>query len=308
MDKNRIALAYCALILAMLISAGNFVFGNLAVHEVPPVVLAFWRCLIAALFVLPFVLKRHSNPIRYFLSNWLRLSVLAIVGVVITPWLVYLALRSNDLIDLGAGYTSVPLLTILFSALLLGERLRAVQYLGVALALAGALVFVFKGSLSNLVDFNPHLAFLLMIASNAFRGLYLVLVRKWDIHPKPEQGLFVLLVVGALVLSPVFIAYEASTPEPFNYSWQVWGSIVFIGVGMGAVYLHLLNFGTNEIGASPTSLFSYLVPIFVAAESIVIFGADLHTYQWIGAVLIVSGVLIATRLHFRTAPTDHAPH
>ncbi|MEP3278209.1 MAG: DMT family transporter [Stappiaceae bacterium] len=308
MNKEKIALAYGALLLAMLISAGNFLFGNLAVNEVPPVVLAFWRCLIAAICVIPFVVKKQGNPIGYFRSNSLRISILAIVGVVFTPWLVYLALRSDDLIDLGAGYTSVPLLTILFSALLLGERLHVVQYLGVALALAGALVFAFRGSLSNLVDFNPHLAFLLMIASNSFRGLYLVLLKKWDLNPKPEEGLFVILVIGTLVLSPIFIAYEASTPTPFDYSWQVWGSILFIGVGMGALYLHLLNFGTNEIGASSSSLFSYLVPIFVAVESVAVLGAELHIYQCVGAVLIVSGVLIATRLRFRSPPSDHAPH
>lgn len=308
MENNRIVLAYCALLLAMLVSAGNFLFGNLAVNEVPPVVLAFWRCLIAVICVVPFVLKKQGNPIRYFRSNSLRITILAIVGVVFTPWLVYLALRSNDLIDLGAGYTSVPLLTILFSALLLGERLQGVQYLGVALALAGALVFAFRGSLSNLVEFNPHLAFLLMIASNTFRGLYLVLLKKWDLHPKPEEGMFVLLIIGTLILSPVFVAYEVSTPAPFDYSWKVWGSILFVGVGMGALYLHLLNFGTNEIGASASSLFAYLVPIFVAVESVAVLGAEIQLYQCIGALLIVSGVLIATRLRFKKAPTDHAPH
>ena len=128
MTTNRMPLASVALLAAMLISAGNFLFGNLAVNEIPPVVLAFWRCLIATICVLPFVIIKGGSPIRYFRENWLRISVLAFVGVVVCPWLVYLALRSDDLIDLGAGYTSVPLLTILFSAVLLSERLRPIQY------------------------------------------------------------------------------------------------------------------------------------------------------------------------------------
>jgi len=308
MGKNRIAVACFALFLAMLISAENFLFGNMAVNEVPPVVLTFWRCLIAGLCILPFVLKRRGNPIRLFRRGWPRMLTLAVVGVVICPWLVYLALRSDDLIDLGAGYTSVPLLTILFSALLLGERLRPVQYLGVAVALAGALVFAFCGNISNLIDFNPHLAFLLMIASNACRGLYLVLLKKWDQHPKPEEGLFVIFAIGVLVLLPVFVAYESGTARLFDYSWQVWGSILFVGVSMGAVYLHLLNFGTDELGASSASLFAYLVPVFVAVESVAVLGHELHPYQGVGAVLIIGGVLVATRLHPRPAAADHPPH
>lgn len=301
-------MAYAALLLAMLISAGNFLFGNLAVKEIPPVILAFWRCLIGGLCVLPFVIAKRGNPLATFRKDWLRIVVLAAVGVVVCPWLIYVALQSNDLIDLGAGYTSVPLLTILFSALLIGERLRLVQYLGVAIALAGALVFAFRGSLSAFVNFEPHVAFLVMIASNACRGLYLVLLKKWDLHPKPEDGLFAIFAVSVIMLLPVFVAYEAGEARPFDYSWQVWGSILFVGIGMGAVYLHLLNFGTETVGASRASLFAYLVPIFVAIESVTLLGHELRLYQIVGAVLIVGGVLIATRLHPRPTPSDHPPH
>lgn len=308
MTKNNIALAYAALLLAMLISSGNFLFGNRAVAEIPAIVLTFWRCFIATLCVLPFVIRKQGNPVPYFRRNWLRLGVLSVVGVVVCPWLVYLALRSDELIDLGAGYTSVPLLTIVFSAILLRERLRQVQYMGVAIAFVGALVFVFRGSLADLLAFEPHVAFLLMIASNSCRALYLVLLKKWDMHPKPEEGLFVIFVIGVLILLPIFVTYELSVPRPFDYPWQVWASIFYIGIGMGAVYLHLLNFGTGEVGASNASLFAYLVPIFVAAEAIVFLDSELFMYQLVGGVLIVVGVLIVSRLHPRPAPADHPPH
>ncbi len=308
MKVNKPVLAYGALLLAMLISAGNFMFGNLAVNEVHPVVLTFWRCLIAAVFVLPLVLRGRGNPFQHLKGSWLRITVLACIGVVATPWFVYSALRSNDLIDLGAGYTSVPLLTILFSTLLLNERLQPVQYLGVAIALVGALIFAFRGDLENLVNFNPHLAFLLMIASNACRGLYLVLLKKWNMKPKPDEGLFVIFVIGVAVLLPFVLFFEAGTPRLFAYSWQVWGSILFIGVGMGAIYLHLLNFGTSEVGASTASLFAYLVPIFVAIEAVTLKGMHLQLYQGVGGVLIIGGVLIATRLHIRPTLAEHPPH
>ncbi|WP_328803321.1 EamA family transporter [Ruegeria haliotis] len=95
-----------------------------------------------------------------------------------------------------------------------------------------------------------------MIASNACRGLYLVLLKKWDMRPKPDEGLFVIFVVGILVLLPFVVFLKAGTSQPFDYSWQVWGPILFIGIGMGAIYLHLLNFGANEVGASTASLFA----------------------------------------------------
>ena len=186
--------------------------------------------------------------------------------------------------------------------------MRPVQYLGVAIALIGALIFAFRGDLENLVNFDPHLAFLLMIASNACRGLYLVLLKRWNMKPKPDEGLFVIFVIGIAVLLPFALFVEAGTSRPFAYSWKVWGSILFIGVGMGAIYLHLLNFGTSEVGASTASLFAYLVPIFVAIEAVTLRGMHLQLYQGVGGVLIIGGVLIATRLHLRPSHADHPPH
>ena len=308
MGTNRYAAAYGALILAMMISAGNFLFGNLAVKEIPPSVLSFWRCLIGALCVLPFIIAKRGNPIQYIRRNGLRIWAVAIVGVVASPWLIYLSLLSDDLIDLGAGFISIPLVAILFSALLLGEKLRTVQYIGVAIACAGALVFAFRGSFSNLVNFQLHVAFLLMIASNTCRALYLVLLKKWNLHPKPEEGLFAIFLIGVLVLLPMFIAHEVRAPRPFDYSWQVWGSILYVGIGMGAIYLHLLNFGTEDVGASRASLFAYLVPIFVVAESLIVLGSNVYLYQGVGAALIVTGVLITTQFHSQPPPANHPPH
>lgn len=297
MTKNPGLLAYAALVLAMMISAGNFIFGNLAVEEISPPVLTFWRCLIATTCVLPFVLRAQGNPFRFFLDDWERLTVLSIVGVVMAPVLVYIALRSDDLIDLAAGYTSIPLFTVLFSAVLLGERLRPIQYLGLAAALTGALVIAFKGSWQNAIHFDPHVAFLFMLACTSMRALYLVLARRWSLHPRPERGLFVMLALATVILFPFFVLSEAQSASPMNYSWRAWGSILFIGVGMGAIYLHLLNFGAHTIGASNASLFTYLVPLFVTVESLLFRSAQLHAYQGVGAGLIIAGVLIVTRTH-----------
>ena len=76
----------------------------------------------------------------------------------------YLSLRSHLVIDLSVGYTLIPLMAVLFSALLLGERLSAIQYLGLAAAFLGALVCAFEGELANLARFDPHAGFLWMMA------------------------------------------------------------------------------------------------------------------------------------------------
>jgi drug/metabolite transporter (DMT)-like permease len=297
-EEGSAVWAYAAMLAAMLISSGNFMFGNLAVREIAPWTLTFWRTAIALACVVPLALQGKHDLVAYFRRRKVKVLVLSVTGVILPAWLIYLSLRSHLVIDLSVGYTLIPLMAVLFSALLLGERLSAIQYLGLAAAFLGALVCAFEGELSNLARFDPHTGFVWMMAVCLTRSLYLVLLRKWDMHPSPGEGLFVLLALGMAILIPGFIGQEVASGAPLDYSWPVWGSIAFIGIGMGALYLHLISFGTGRMGASQASLFIYTVPLLVTAESVLFLGSRIHAYQIVAAVLVVGGVFVVS--WFRT--------
>jgi drug/metabolite transporter (DMT)-like permease len=297
-DEKTTIRAYAALLAAMLISSCNFLLGNLAVHEIDPVTLTYWRNAIATACFAPFAVGARPDLIEYFRRQKARLLVLAVIGVILPAWFMYLSLRSDDLINLSVGYTFIPLMAVLFSALLLAERLAPIQYLGLAAAFVGALVFAFQGDLENLASFDPHEAFLWMLAVCVTRSLYLVLLKRWDVHPAPSEGLFMLLALGTVIMIPAFLAEEIASRAPLDYSWPVWGSIAFIGIGMGAVYFHLISFGTERIGATRASLFAYTVPLLVTVQSMVFLGSRPQAYQGVGALLVVGGVFMVS--WFRT--------
>ena len=62
-DEKSPAWAYAALLAAMLISSGNFLLANLAVQEIEPLTLTFWRTALATACVVPFAL-RAPGPSR----------------------------------------------------------------------------------------------------------------------------------------------------------------------------------------------------------------------------------------------------
>lgn len=289
-----IAWAYGAMLLAVLISSGNFIFGSLAVDSITAGVLAFWRTAIATLLMLPFFLRAGQSIVGYFRQHKLKAVALTLSGVVLPAWFIYLSLHSDTLIDLAVGYTLIPLMTVVLAASLLGERLRPLQGLGLALALLGALVLAFHGRIENLLQFDPHVGFLWMLAACFTRGLYLVLLKKWSMRPSSDGGLFVLLVAGAIVLAPTLVHQAVTELHPFDYSWQLWGSIAFVGVGMGALYLHLISYGTDRIGAVKASLFTYLLPVFVTTESILFLGVTIEPYQVGAAAIVMVGVFLVS--------------
>uniref|UniRef100_UPI00262F36AF hypothetical protein n=1 Tax=uncultured Ruegeria sp. TaxID=259304 RepID=UPI00262F36AF len=64
----------------------------------------------------------------------------------------------------------------------------------------------------------------------------------------------------------------------------------------------------GKLTASTVSLFAYLVPILVTVEGVALRGMGFQVYQGVGGVLIIGGVLIATRFHLRPTATDHPLH
>ena len=298
--QQQKGLAYAALLLAMVIVSGNFVFGCHAMKEIPALPLSFWRTIIATLCLLPLAIFSRRNITTFFQQNMLKGIVLVVTGVILPPWFIYLALNSSKLVDLSVGYTSIPLMTVVLSAVLLSERLSTLQYLGLVFALFVSLVFAFHGDFVNVSQFNPHIEFLWILGCAFSRSLYLVLLKLWNVHPSPSEGLFMLLLVGTIVLLPGFLYHAITDLNPLNYSSGLWGSILFIGIGMGALYLYLIGFGTSRLGATNTSLFTFIVPVLVAIESVLFLESSLQMYQAVGGALVIAGVFFVT--HFRSDP------
>ncbi len=279
-------------------------FGNHAVQQIPAFTLVFWRISIGALFLLPLALWSRGHLITFIKQNKLKALALVLTGLVLPPWFGYMALHSPKLIDISVGVLAVPLMTIIFSVFLLSERLTYLQIMGLVLALFGAVIFAFHGNLTNLRNFDPHIEFLWIIVASTFGSLYLVLLKRWDVHPSPSEGLFGLFLVATILLLPGFIHHAMTDLHPLEYSAALWGSVLFVGIGMGGLYLLFMGYVISKIGATIASLFTLIIPALVAVESVLFLHSSLHIYQAVGGLLVAAGVLLV--LNFRPIPQTEA--
>ena len=122
-----------------------------------------WSALGGALLLLVW---KHPNWWRELLANPRRLAVLSLSGLLIAAnWLLYVwAVNNGRMLEASLGYYINPLLNVLLGMLLLGERLRRLQWLAVGLAALGVLQQLWQvGSL-------PWLS-LALAGSFAFNGL-----------------------------------------------------------------------------------------------------------------------------------------
>jgi chloramphenicol-sensitive protein RarD len=126
-----------------------------------------------------------------------RLSVLAAAGLVIgVNWGVYIWAVNNDhVLEASLGYFINPLVTVAFGVLLLGERLRSLQWVAVAVAALGVAV------LAVAAQRPPWIA---LVLGGSF-GVYGLLKKIVGVGPLPG------LAVETAVLAPVALGYLIAT-------------------------------------------------------------------------------------------------
>lgn len=163
-------------------------------------------------------------------------------------WLVFIwAITSNHLMDASLGYYINPLISVLLGVLVLGERLRGLQWLAVGLAAAGIA--------HDLWQFGRlPVAALFLAISFGFYGL----VRK----RAPVDSLTG-LGVETLYMFPLAALYLLWSGSPssnlLNNSWQLNGLLLLAGP-ITLTPLLLFNIAARRLNLSTVGFLQYLAP------------------------------------------------
>ena len=129
---------YLLLTLAPLFWSGNSVLGR-AVHDaVPPVGLAFCRWFGAFLIVLPFAWRWLRRDWPALVRAWPALLLLSFLGIAVFNALGYYALGHTTAINGLLLQSIIPVLILLISLAVFGERVTPRRAVGVAVSLLGA--------------------------------------------------------------------------------------------------------------------------------------------------------------------------
>ena len=280
------------LALAVLFWSGNFVVGR-AVHEaVPPVALAFWRWTGGLVLVLAFAGAHLRRDLPMLRQRWKTVLVLAVFGIAAYNTLVYLGLRSTTAINALLMQSAMPLVILLFSFLLFGERARPMQLLGVVASLAGVAVIAGRGSPSALFDLSLNVGDAWVMAAVVSYALYSAMLQKRPtVHPL--SFLAATFAVGAATLLPIYV-WESATIAPLRPSVTAFLAIGYVALFPSFLAYLCFNRGVELIGANRAGQFVHLMPVFGSILAIAFLGEAFHAFHAVGIGLIAAGILLAT--------------
>jgi drug/metabolite transporter (DMT)-like permease len=203
--------------------------------------------------------------------------------------LYFMSLRLAPPAEAGLINYLWPLLIVLFSAFLPGERLRAHHVAGALLGLAGtALLFVGRGGLGFALDFMPGFAAAFVAAF--VWATYSVLSRQFAAVPTDA-------VVGFCLATAVLAALGhllfEQTVWPANAGQ--WLAVVGLGVGPVGAAFYAWDVGVKRGDIRVLGAASYAAPLLSTAFLMLAGYAAAHWSLVLAAVLIAGGGVLAAK-------------
>lgn len=254
-----------------------------ALHHVPPLQVLMHR-VVWSLAFLAIVLAARSQ--WSWLGRALRdrrvLGSFAASALLLSlNWCVYIwAVNQGRVVDASLGYFITPLVNVMFGFVLLGERLRAVQWSAVGLAAAGVVWLAWQsGGL-------PWIALLLA----ATFGVY-GLLRK-----SASLGALEGLTMETLLMFPLACAYlgwqSAAGTNAFGNA-PLSSQLLMAAAGpITAIPLLMFATGARRISMSLLGLLQYIAPTIQFLLGIALYHEPFGGARLIGFVLIWSGLAV----------------
>jgi drug/metabolite transporter (DMT)-like permease len=280
---------YLLLIAATLFWGGNFVLGKAAIGEIPPFTLAFFRWITALVILLPFTWKGLKSDYPILLQHWKSVILMSITGVVGFNTITYMALQYTTSINASLVNAFSPIIIAIFSFMLIKEKLKSIQWLGVGFSFLGLLMIVSNGSWEVVkeLEFNP--GDLLMILAISSWGLYSVIVKKMA-GTLPSLSTFTATVIIGLIPMGFLFFLDQLAERTVAWSLPVIGILSYVALFASIASFLSWNKAVSIIGPSVASVFLNLIPIFAAILALLFLGESLSWYHLAGAALTGIGV------------------
>ena len=270
----------------------NMILARGVAGSVPPFSIAFFRWSIVALGLLPVVVMALREKPGLLRGQGPGIALAGFLGMFICGGPVYVAGISTSAINLSLIMALAPIVVLLFSVATGRESIGWRQIIGMAVALAGALLIITKGqaSVGTGLSTGDLLALLAMLG---WAGYTLLQNRVGQsVSFLARIGLFA--VAGALFSLPFAVHEIWSTPSA-AFTGRAMLVYLFAGLVPGLFAYAAYAWLGARFGAVSTSLSLYLGPIVSAGLSILFLGEAPTVIHLIGGALSLGGMWLCLR-------------
>ena len=291
----KINFAYLFLFLAVLFWAGNFIVGKYAsYYQIPPFSLNFYRWFFAWLILLPFTFEEIISKKNYILENYKFYILLGITSVTIFNSIVYYSLNFTQVISGVLMISTIPVMIMFISSILKIEKTNIFQILGVVCSFVGVMLIITKANFELLINLDFNKGDLTMVIAMLSWATYSALLKKRKHELSQLSLLEVIITFGLIFLIPIYITeyslgFEINLNKPFILV------LIYVVLFPGLASFICWIKGISLIGPNRSGVFLHLMPILSALMAMIIFKEKFMLYHLLGAIFILSGIILSNR-------------
>ena len=297
--------AVIALIISMIIWSVSGIAIKHALIVLPPFTMIVMRFVPAVIlmFLIGIIRRKHS----LFCLQKMELKDLPffLIAGFCQPFLYYMletyaydALHSPTIAE--TLLSTSPLLSPIFAALMLRERITGNNIFGIIVSTVGVFVLTLAGAQNYSI--GSYWGVLLAFAAVSSAVMSAVMMRKTPMKYSSLSFVFYTQLISLFFFLPIWFIKEG--PQVFdNGQWTMdngqfvtalW-SVAYLTVFASVTAFILFCYALRQIGVTQANAFNNIRPAFTALWMFLFFGEHLPLVKWIGMGLIIIGLFVCQK-------------
>ena len=241
----------------------------------------FWSLAVMAVLVL--VLRRVSQFKKILTTPRTRMFIMVAAVVIAVNWGAFIwGVNNGHVVETSLGYFINPLVTVMMGVVLLGERLRRLQWVAMGIATVAVLGLTIEYG-------RPPWVALVLAFSFGTYGLA---------KKKANAGAVESLALETLLLAPIALGYLLFLGSQGTSTFGNAGTghaVLLVSTGI-VTAIPLICFGAAATRVSMTTLglLQYLAPTIQFVLGLVVFQEPMTAMRWAGFILVWVALAIFT--------------
>ena len=305
-SRNRTQyMAVIALVVSMLIWSVSGIAIKHALVVLPPLTMIVMRFVPSVLLMLLVGVVRRKHSLFCLQKMDMKDLPLFLIAGFCQPFLYYLletftydALNSPTIAE--TLLSTSPLLSPLFAAIMLHERVTKYNILGILVSTAGVFVLTLAGSSSYSI--GNYWGILLAFAAVSAAVIDSVMMRKTPVKYSALSFVFYTQLISLMFFIPLWFVKEGPQ-EIYNLQLTIDKSQLYIALGCvgyltvfaSVTAFILFCYALRKIGVTQANAFNNIRPAFTALWMFLFFGEQLPAAKWIGMILIIVGLFVCQK-------------
>lgn len=224
-------------------------------------------------------------------GDFKKIAIASFFGVGLNMLTFFKGLSYTSPINASVIMVTTPILVLIFSSILIKEKLVRNKIIGIIIGLIGAVVLIVYGSSSKGNTENMVLGNFLVFINAASYGMYLVVTKKLIAKYHPIVFIKWLYLFGLVFVIPF------SFSEFMAIQWSVMPASIYFKIGFVVFFTtcitYLFNlYGLSKLKPTTVSVFIYLQPVIATLYALLVGSDSLNDVKVIATILIFLGVYL----------------